>query len=422
MTERDDTVSDDTNFVLKLTALVLRWRRLLIVNAIVAAVLTLALMILFFPNWFTATTSIMPPEKDLGSLGIAAGMMPSGLTSLLSGSGLALPGLATPSDLYAAILRSRTVCMAVIEEHNLKEVFKTELDSDALKELHNRTSITVNPEGIIVLSYDDTDPWRAAVVANAYVERLNRVNQENLVSKARAMREFIEKRLNESIVDLTTAEEDLEAFQKEHNAVALDEQVKAAIDAIADLRGQLVIAEIELGVMKRSLSPNNTNYKNQEYKIEQIKHQLEKLEKGDTTHPDSSILNVPMSQAPELGLTYARLMRELKIQETIFEMLKQQYEQARIQEMRDTPTIQVLDTARAPEKKSRPKRVMTAAMAGVMSFGLTLFLVIVLEYIEGEKSKKSPVYQRLQNFGTMLNEDVYWIRSIFRKKGKDDAG
>lgn len=422
MTERNDGMSDDANFLLKLAELALRWRRLLIVNTIVAAILTLTLMILFFPNWYTATTSIMPPEKDLGSLSVSTGMLPSGLTSLLSGSGLALPGLASPSDLYAAILRSRTVCMAVAEKHKLKEVFKVRLDSDALMELRSRTSVMVNPEGIIVLSYSDTDPWRAAVVARSYVEELNRVNQENLVSKARAMREFIEKRLNESIVDLTTAEENLEAFQKDHNAVALDEQVKATINAIADLRGQLVIAEIELGVMKRSLSPDNMKYKNQEYKIQQIRQQLAKLEKGDSAHPDSSILNVPMSQAPELSLTYARLMRDRKIQETIFELLKQQYEQARIQEMRDTPTVQVLDPAREPEKKSRPKRVMTAAMAGVMSFGLTLFLVIGLEFIEGEKSKNSRIYQRLRDFGAMLNEDLYWIRSPFRGKSKDDAG
>jgi tyrosine-protein kinase Etk/Wzc len=418
MNEQIDKISDDANFILKFTGLVLRWRRLLLVNSIVAAVLTLALMLLFFPNWFTATTSIMPPEKNVGSLGLATGMLPSGLTSLLSGSGLALPGLASPSDLYASILRSRTVCMAVIDEHNLKEVYKAKLDTDALVELHARTSVLVNPEGIIVLSYDDTDPWRAAVVANSFVEELNRVNQENLVSKARAMREFIEKRLNESIVDLTTAEENLETFQKDHNAVALDEQVKAAINAIADLRGQLVIAEIELGVMKRSLSPDNMKYKTQEFKIEQIKEQLEKLEKGDTAHPDSSVLSVPMSQAPELGLTYARLMRELKIQETIFELLKQQYEQARIQEMRDTPTVQVLDPARAPEKKSRPKRVMTAAMAGIMSFGLTLFLVIGLEFIERQKSENSRIYRKIEDFKNMLNEDMFWIRSLFGKKGQ----
>jgi tyrosine-protein kinase Etk/Wzc len=422
MNDERSSINDESNFILQLASVLFRWRRLLTVNTLVAAILTLVVMLLFFPNWFSATTSIMPPEKDSGSFSLAAGMLPSGLGSLLSGSGLALPGLASPSDLYAAILKSRTVSMAVIERHGLKEIYKAELDTEALAELHAHTSIIVQAEGIINLSFEDTDPERAAAVANSFVEELNRVNQENLVSKARAMREFIERRLNESVVDLTLAEEALEAFQKEHSAIALDEQVKAAINAIAELRGQLVIAEIEFGVMKKSLSPNNTRYKNQEFKIQQIKKQLERMEGGDTAFADSSILNVPMSEAPELGLAYARLMRDLKIQETIFELLKQQYEQAKIQEMRDTPTVQVLDFARVPEKKSRPRRTMIAAMAGVMSFGLTLFFVIVLEFTQREKEKNSPAYQRIRGFSRMLNEDLYWIRSIFRTGKQDDAG
>ena len=422
MNDEKSPISDDSNFILQLIAVLFRWRRLLIVNTLVAAVLTLFVMRLFFPDWFTATTSIMPPEKDAGSLGFAAGMLPSGLSSLLGGSGLALPGLASPSDLYASIVRSRTVSMAVIEKHGLKEVFGAKLDIDALAELHGRTQVIVQPEGIINLSYEDTDPERAAVIANSFIDELNRVNQENLVSKARAMREFIEGRLNESVVGLTLAEEALEAFQKEHNAVALDEQVRAAINAIADLRGQLVMAEIEFGVMKKSLSPNNTRYKNQEFKIQQIRKQLKRLERGDEVFPDSSILSVPMSEAPELGLAYARLMRDLKIEETIFELLKQQYEQAKIQEMRDTPTVQVLDIARVPEIKSRPRRTIIAAMAGVMSFGLTLFLVIILEFAQRERDKNSLIHQKIQGFSRMLNEDFYWIRTLFRKGRQDDAG
>ncbi len=421
MNDERSSISDDSNFILQLTSVLFRWRRLLIVNTLVAAILTLAIMLLFFPNWFTATTSIMPPEKDAGSLGFAAGMLPSGLGSLLGGSGLALPGLASPSDLYAAILKSRTVSMAIIEKHDLKEVFGAELDIKALAEFHSHTSVIVRAEGIINVSYEDTDPERAAAVANSLIEELNRVNQENLVSKAGAMREFIEGRLNQSVVDLTMAEEALKAFQKEYNAVALDEQVKAAINAIAELRGQLVFAEIEFGVMKKSLSPNNTRYKNQEFKIEQIKKQLERMERGDEAFPDSSILSVPMSEAPELGLAYARLMRDLKIQETIFEMLKTQYEQAKIQEMRDTPTVQVLDVASVPEMKSRPRRTVFAALAGMISFGLTLFFVIVLEFARREREKNSPAHQRIQGFSRMLNEDFYWIRSLFLRRKRDDA-
>jgi len=418
MTDENTTAgSSKGNIVLFLTDIFLRWRRLIIANSILAAILTFAILKIFFPNWFQATTTIMPPEKDSGSLGLAASFLPSGLSSMLGGGGLALPGFATPSDLYAAILQSNAVRMSVITKNDLKSVYDVELDVDALLELDKHTSIMVQAEGIIVLSFEDTDPLLAADVANSYIEELNRVNTENLVSKAKAMRQFIEERLGETINDLSKAEEDIKAFQLTHNAVALDEQIKASINTIAELRGQLILAEIELGVMKKSFSPDNARYKNQVFRIQQIKDQIDRLERGDGVQ-DSSILDVPMSDAPELGLQYARLMRELKIQETIFELLKQQYEQAKIQEMKDTPTIQVLDAARPPEKKSRPHRTTTSLLAAFLCFGLTFFSVIVYEYVQKEKDKQSSSYARIRGITRMLNDDLYWVRTMFRKKEK----
>jgi uncharacterized protein involved in exopolysaccharide biosynthesis len=181
-----------------------------------------------------------------------------------------------------------------------------------------------------------------------------------------------------------------------------------------------MIAEIEFGIMKKSLSSSNLRYQEQEYKIQQIKDQLSKLESGQTG-AESSILNLPMSETPDLALDLARLTRDLKIQETIFELLKQQYEQARITELRDTPTIQVLDKAEVPTKKSRPKRVALSMMGGVMSFALTLMFVLFLEFVQREKAINSSAFQRMQGITQMLNDDFYWIRNIFSKGKKDGS-
>lgn len=418
--ENNKDMTEDKNFFWQFLSVIFRWRRLLIINALLAAVLTLTVL-LFFPNWYAATTTIMPPENDTGGLGMMAGMLPSGLGSLLGSGGLSLPGMATPSDLYATILRSRIVSQAVIDKNNLKEVFDQTIDEKAVQALQDRTKIAVGPEGIITLSYEDTKPERAATVANSFVAELNRVNQENLTSKARAMREFIEQRLNENIRDLSSAEEAYKNFQQIHFAVSLDEQVKAVIGAIADLRGQLVMSEIELGVMKKSLSSTNVRYQEQEYKIEQIKEQLKKLERGDSTGVGSSLLDLSVDETPQLALELVRLTRELKIQETIFELLKQQYEQAKIQELKDTPTIQVLDKAETPRIKSRPKRVFISTMGGILSFALTLMMVLFLEFVKREREKNSVVYEKMQNVTKMLNDDFYWLRNLFGSKRRTDG-
>jgi tyrosine-protein kinase Etk/Wzc len=416
MNTNPDEASLDKGFFWLFMAYIFKWRRLLLVNTILAGMLTMIVM-LFMPNWYTATTTILPPEKDSG-FGLGGGLMSSGLGALLGGGGMALPGLSTPSDLYASILKSRIVSMAVIERNNLKKVYGAKLDELAIRELQGRTSALVKPDGIISIEYEDTDPVRAAAVTNSFAEELNRVNQENINSKAHAMREFIEQRLSETIRDLAGAEESYKNFQQIHFAVSLDDQVKAVIGAIADLRGQLVVSEIEFGVMKKSLSPSNTRYQDQEYKIEQIKDQLSKLETGDTVQTGSSFMNLPVKDTPELALELARLTRNLKIQETIFELLKQQYEQAKIQELKDTPTIQVLDKAEIPRIKSRPKRTIIAAMGGLASFGFTLIFVLMLEFVRREREKNTLVYQKIQSITQMLNEDYEWIRTIFSRKRK----
>jgi tyrosine-protein kinase Etk/Wzc len=413
--------NSEQGFIWAFFEVIIRWRRLLLTNAIFATVLTL-IILLFMANWYTASISILPPSEDNSALGLLGGMLPSGLGSLLGGSsGMSLPGLSTPSDLYAAILKSRLVCYEIIQRYNLQEVFGEPVVEKALMRLQEKTAITVEPEGIISLSYEDKDPVRAAAIANSYMEILNKVNTENIVTKARFMREFIEGRLNETIRDLTTAEEAYKNFQQTHKMLALDEQVKAAIGAMAELRSQLVIAEIEFGVMKKTLSPENSRYKEQEYKIGQIKNQLAKMEQGDPDDTVSSMLTIPVNDTPDLGLQLARLTRDLKIQETIFELLKQQYEQAKIQELKDTPTIQILDKADVPHIKSRPKRVTLSVLAGFSCFILTLFFVLAIEFVQREKQANTVTYQRIQTIVNTINDDYFWIKGAFTKRRNNDS-
>ena len=425
MTDMPELKATDKAFFWEFLSVLFKWRRLLMLNTILAAILTFVVMI-FVPKWYKASTTVLPPEKDNGGLSLMSSMLSSGLGSLLGGGGgMSLPGMATPSDLYATVAQSRIVCQGVIDRNNLKKVYKIDPDDRAdelaQKELLARTQVTVGPEGILTINYEDKNPELAAAVANSYVEELNRVNQENMNSKARSMREFIDKRLNESVSDLASAEEAYKNFQQVNHTIALDDQVKAEISAMADLRGQLVVAQIELGVMQNSMLPSNPRYQEQEYKVGQIKDQLQKLESGDTLSTGSSVLNLSMGAAPELGLELVRLTRELKIQETIFELLKQQDEQAKIQEMKDTPSVQVLDRAEVPHTKSRPKRTVYAMMGGIMSFGLSLIFVMLLEFMRREKEKNSSAYQKIQVITRMFNEDYYWIRNIFSRKGQNDV-
>jgi uncharacterized protein involved in exopolysaccharide biosynthesis len=191
--------------------------------------------------------------------------------------------------------------------------------------------------------------------------------------------------------------------------------MKAVIGSLAELRGQQALAEIELGVLRRTFLPGHTSIKQQEAKIDEIKKQINLLEEGS---PDSikEALSIPVAAAPNLGLELVRLTRELKIQETIFELLTQQYEQAKIQEKKDTPSIQTLDSPSIPEKKSRPRRTVLALMAGILSMLMSTVAVFFQEFINRHKEAGTETSKQLEKIQGVLREDLFFIRSFFMKK------
>jgi uncharacterized protein involved in exopolysaccharide biosynthesis len=77
---------------------------------------------------------------------------------------------------------------------------------------------------------------------------------------------------------------------------------------------------------------------------------------------------------PKVGLEYVRALRELQYNETLFELLSKQYEAARIDEAKDAPVIQVVDSAVPPERKSWPPRALLISLGTFLS-GLLACLI-----------------------------------------------
>lgn len=400
----------------EIIAVLIKWRRLLLLSFLTAAFLTL-IVSLFLPNWFTSKALLFPPQQESGGLGLSS-LIGGGLSSILSGgSKMSLPTFATPSDIYASVLKSRTVAELVIARHDLINYYGTKKMEKTVMEFSGHLGVKVEPNGMINLSFEDKNPKQAAAITQTLIDVLNKVNSEASASQAGATRKFIEERLNQAKIDLTKAENDYRDFQQKNKAVALDDQMKAVISSLAELKGQQALAEIELGVLRRTFLPGHTSIKQQEAKIDEIKKQINILAEGS---PDSvrEALSIPVSAAPDLGLELARLTRELKIQETIFELLTQQYEQAKIQEKKDTPSIQTLDSPSIPEKKSRPKRTILALMAGILSMLMSTAAIFVKEFIDRHKQAGTETYKNLEKIQEVLREDLYFIRSFFLKKKK----
>lgn len=309
-----------------------KYRKFIILNFVAISVVVAGISLLF-PNWYTAKTTILPPEKQGLSLGLSSSLL-SGLSSLAGG--MSLPLMATPSDVYASVAKSRTVAEEVIQAEELAKYYELNTIQKTVKEVWSHLAVSVGDEGIVTIAYEDKNPRKAASVANTFALKLDQVNQKTFTSRAKNSRIFVEQRLAETKEDLAGAEESLKRFQQKKGAIAIDEQTKAAIGAAADLQAQLVLVELELNVLSKNVE-DTPELRQLQLKRQEILRQLSKLEKGEGKGEQSGILSVPFSKVPDLSLEYARLYRELRIQESVFELLTAEYEKAKIEESKDTP-------------------------------------------------------------------------------------
>lgn len=416
--ESRELEAEKVNIYSYLTVLV-GYRRFIFLN-LVGVCLIVAIISLLLPSWYRATTTILPPGGE--ALGLAAASSLLGTASGLATS-FSLPFMATPSDVIAAILKSRSVGEAVVQKENLMEAYKTKSLENALRELFSHVSVKVTQEGLISLSYEDKDRIRASNVANRFVEELDRINRETSSSQAKNARMFIEERLTQTQKELTRAEENLRRFQEENKTILLNEQMKAAIEKAADLKAQMVSSEIDLNVLSKTLSFSHPQIKSLRSRINEIKKQLEILQLGNQEEDSEgkTVLDVPFAEVPSLSLKLARLVREVKIQEGIFGLLTQQYEQYKIQETKDTPTIQILDRAVPPERRAKPKRALLVGLSGILSIFASLVFIFGLEYFKRSKQKNPEAIERLQSLLGAWRKDAEDLKKKISFRQKKDS-
>jgi len=272
-------------------------------------------------------------------------------------------------DMWGAMVESDGFADSIIQKFDLMNRHKSTRLVLARKRYVDVLDVDIGGEGILAISYEDKDPQFAADVTNEVVDLLDRTLQRIHATSAGRTREFIEERLADTEIELRQAEDNLAKFQKSNRAVALEDQARVAVENMAQLYAQLSIIEVQSGAAKHSgayYSPERGQLESQATELRRKINQLE--QKGDTL-----LLGIPIRKYPDLILEYARLYRDLTIQEIVYEMLRQQYEQARIEEQRNTKKLHILTRATPPDKKTRPKRAKMA-IAAAFGVGVIVFL------------------------------------------------
>ena len=354
---------------------IVQWRRFILAAGLITAAVA-AVVSFLLPTWYTANTSVFPPETGGPMSGYAQLLQQTLQIPIVTPSA----GGARPGTIYIDILLSRRVGEKLVEEFDLKNVYKTEFMTDAIEALHSHTFFSLLENGLLKVSFEDRSPERAAAIANRYVNLLDEFNRNLNVTRASRTREFVAGQLEIHEGKLREAEEDLRKFQEEHQALELGQQTTSAIDIVASLTAQAVAMEIDLDILQQYASQSSEEYIRKKKQYDEILSQLQKF-KADSTRSDTDFVRSyfpSFDRLPELGLELARRLRRLKIEEAVYRLLVEEYQKARIEEARDTPTVQVLDTANPPELRSRPKRKMIVIFGGIVGLGWsTLFSVFL---------------------------------------------
>lgn len=364
-----------------------------------SAVVIMAVVIsLLLPKIYSARAVIMPPKTEEAMSGLAAQL--GGLRALAGG----VLNISNPAQVYVDMLKSRSVTDAIIDRFNLQEVYDVELMKDARKELGGNVDVVISEADTISITVEDKQPERAADITNAYVEELDKLSQRLSISDAARQRMFMEKRLEETKQGLVKAESKLKEFQEQHKIVALDEQARVSLQGAAKIKGEIIAVETELEVLKSFVTGKSNKVLRLEQKLVELNGQLTRIESGEnidnSDHSENpkhrSNFYLSFNQVPDLGLKLSRLRREVDIQETVFELLTQQHELAKIAEAKDTATIQVLDIAVVPEEESKPRRMLIVVSSGIVTLFLSMFLAIIFEYFERMNAEDKKRWQAVK--------------------------
>lgn len=357
--------------------------KITVVGAVLAVVVSLLL-----PQRYTATVLLMPPQQNsslgaqlasqFGSLG--------GMMAMAGGSSL----LKSPNDMFVSMFRSRTVEDAMIQHFSLMKEYHAKFPSDARKAFEHYSTVDgKEKDGLIRISMEDSDPRRAAELANGYVDQFRELSEHLAITEAAQRRLFFEQQMEKAKDQLADAEAALTATEQKTGLIQIDSQARALIESAAQLRAQIAAKEVQIEGMQTYATGENSQLIQARQELDGLRAQLARLG-GNEDIPGSGILPAK-GQMTASGTEYVRRLRDVKYYETIFDILARQYEVAKLDEARQGALIQVVDPATPPDRRSFPKRGMIVIAATFICFLIGVLTALALAFFQNLRNNSKNV-------------------------------
>ncbi len=359
--ENDDEIS-----LLDLLIVLAKHKKLILGLPFAVAVIAAGISLLL-PNIYTATTKILPPQQGQSTASAMLGQL-----GALAGVGGGALGIRNPNDLYTGMLKSRTVADNLIQRFDLKSRYVNKSQTSTRSTLASRSVITAGRDNIITIEVDDKDPKFAAELANGYVDELSKLTKVLALTEASQRRLFFEQQFSQAKDHLAKAEVAARQALERGGLVKVDDQGRVMIENTARLRAQMSVKEVQIGAMRTFAADSNPDLRLAQQELESMKRELAKIEGSGGARAEASA-------SGGKGIDNLSLLRNLKYNEILYELLARQYEAAKIDEAKDSALIQVIDKAIEPELKSKPKRSTIVLLSAFLALFVAILWAFVLE-------------------------------------------
>jgi tyrosine-protein kinase Etk/Wzc len=343
-------------------------------------------------KYYTATAVIMKPAQKI----------PSGLGSLL-GKDLPVSGLLKSMDIggggdldnFMSILESARLARKVLDRFNLVHYYgfdklKKYYPEDVVKQFHKSVKVLENDYGNIEVSVVDSSPSMAADIANFMVFELDTITYHLGKESARNSRIFFEDRLAVIKHDQDSASRQFVKFQTENNYIELEQQTKSSIEALAQFEAQKMTIDLEIAQLQSQFGASNQR----SAELQKQKSVIERKIKGYMATGDGNLI-ISLKDAPQKAVQYGYLLRDAKTQESLYEFVLQLFEQAKFSEANNVPSVQVLDWAGPPQKKTRPKRSIICILFFFAGLALTSTYLVAEKWYGIQRQNGTLFYRKL---------------------------
>ncbi len=298
-------------------------------------------------------------------------------------------------------MNSRQFSEKVIRHFNLIDYYKiTTQDSlkamdSALRMLHTKTmKIGSDPEtGLVTVSADTKDKKLSRDIVNYYLQQLDIYNREEKITRGKMNREFLEARVNETRAEIDSLLLALKDFQQRHNAVDIEAQTSSLIKSYSDIIATKMSTDIELELARKNYAENSPIVLELKDRSEALAKQIRQLEAGKEPLKPRYLIDI--GSLPDLATQYAQLKMNLEIKSKIYEFLYPQYEAAKLEELKDLPTLDILDTPREAGLRVRPKRAVMCIIAFALAVVVSIIIVLIKNALELNKERWQEIKKEL---------------------------